>query len=120
MEQNDSYLGSPENPRTAAVVCYITIIGWLLSYFLLYKSKKNYFSLFHLKQALLLHILFFVFNVISVVGLWYSKVIMLIGQVGSMMLIVFWILGMWYAINEKKKLMPVIGSFAEKVFIGLE
>jgi len=115
MEQN-TYLGSPENPKTAAVVCYITIVGWLLSYFMLYKSRKNDYSLFHLKQALMLHILFFVFNLIAVIGFWFNRIIMLIGQIGSLVLIIFWLIGMWYAINEKRKLMPLIGSPAENIF----
>lgn len=119
MEQNETYLGSPENPKTAAVVCYITIIGWLVSYFMLYKNRKSEFSLFHLKQALMLHILFFVFNIIGVIGFWFSRAIMFIGQVGSILLILLWLMGMYYAISERKKLMPLIGAIAESIFNGL-
>ena len=60
------YLGSPDNPKTAAIVCYITFIGWLIAYFLIYRTNKDEFSGFHLRQTLLLHIISFIVNFLAV------------------------------------------------------
>ena len=62
MAIEETYVGSPDNPKTAAIVCYITAyLVWFIAYFALYKNNKSAaFAAFHLRQTLLLHILSFV------------------------------------------------------------
>src|SRR4051812_7379407 len=52
---SEPYLGSPDNPRTPALVGYITWIGWLLAYFALYRYGRNPFAGFHMRQSLMIH-----------------------------------------------------------------
>ena len=50
--------------KTIAIICYITIIGWLIAYFS-GKENKNSLSRYHLKQAFGLFIFSVILNVIS-------------------------------------------------------
>lgn len=119
MESDENaYLGSPDNPRTAALVSYITLLGWLIAYFLLYRSNKNTFSAFHLRQTLLLHILAFFVNILSLFALWHyiSNVIVI---AFAALLLILWMMGVWSAINNKQKPVPLVGRLAQNLFRNL-
>lgn len=105
-----SYLGSPDNPKTAAVICYITIIGWFIAYFALYKNNKTDFAAYHLRQTLLLHILLLVINGF---GYWTT-----IGFIKALDVVWFilWLWGFLNAVNERQKPIPIIGILAEMLF----
>ncbi len=104
------YLGSPDNPKTAAVVCYITLIGWLIAYFALYKNAKTSLAAYHLRQTLLLYIFLFAVNsliyvatkafIISLDFIWF----------------ILWLMGFFNAIYERQKPMPIIGKWSQKLF----
>ena len=118
MTNNETYLGSPDNPKTAAVVCYITLIGWFIAYFALYRNNKSALATVHLRQTLLLHLFAFILNVLSLFALWkripYSIVVVL-----ALALFILWLVGAFAAINEKEKPIPVIGEWAQKLFPNL-
>ncbi|PZF71072.1 hypothetical protein [Taibaiella soli] len=119
MESDENaYLGSPDNPRTAALVSYITMLGWLTAYFLLYRGSRNSFSAFHLRQTLLLHILAFFLNILSLLALWHyipnSVVIIL-----AVLLLILWMMGAWSAINNEQKPVPLVGRLAQNLFRNL-
>jgi len=116
--KRSTYIGSPDNPRTAALVSYITFIGWLLAYFLLYPSRRDAFTAFHLRQSLLIHILSFLLNVLFSFTLPVQAMWPVAGVLG-LILFIFWILGFWDAINGRERLLPVIGSLAQSWFRGI-
>jgi uncharacterized membrane protein len=111
----EAYLGSPDNPKTAAVVCYITVIGWLIAYFMLYRTNRNEFAAFHLRQTLLLHILATVLNILSWLSLWklfpYGILLVL-----AAFLFILWLIGAFRAINGIQKPVPVVGRLAQEMF----
>ena len=112
------YLGSPDNPKTAAIVCYITFIGWLIAYFLIYRANKDEFSGFHLRHTLLLHIISFIVNFLAVLYVWERFPYVLLVVISGLLL-VCWLIGVWGAINGKKKAAPFIGSFSQKLFSSI-
>ena len=112
------YLGSPDNPKTAGVVCYITIIGWLLAYFALYRNNKSSFAAFHLRQALLLHILSFFLNILSLFALW-NRIPYVIVFVFAGILFILWLIGAFDAINGKERPVPLVGKLAQSIFSDL-
>ena len=115
MAVNNTYLGSPENPRTAAIVCYITVIGWLIAYYALYKNEKSSLSAFHLRQTLLLHIIGFILDILAFLSLWSlfpASVITVLGII----LFILWVWGLKNALNEEEKPVPVVGKMAQRLF----
>jgi uncharacterized membrane protein len=118
MTSEDIYLGSPDNPKTAAIVGYITVIGWMIAYFMLYLPNKNSFAAFHLRQTLLLHILSFILNVLSLLALWkwfpYGIVVAF-----AIVLFILWLLGAFRAINGEEKPVPFVGKLAQEMFRDL-
>lgn len=118
MNEEQPYLGSPDNPRTAAVVGYITLIGWLIAYFALYKKNKDAFSAFHLRQTLLLHIIAFILNVLTFLSLWqlFPQIIV---TILALLLFVLWLIGVYYVVNNKQKAIPIVGNIAQRLFAQL-
>lgn len=112
------YLGSPDNPKTAGIVCYITIIGWLIAYFALYKHNKNDVAAFQIRQTLLLHILSFILNLLSmlVFGPKFPSIVIALLSLG---LFILWLIGLYGAVKGEKKAVPIIGEWAQTVFKGL-
>ena len=114
MATRGSYLGSPDNPATAAVVAYITLIGWLIAYLALYRSRPTSLAGFHLRQALLIHIIAFLLNAIMVwPGMWGGRIIILILGLG---LAILAIIGIVDAVNGRERPVPLIGAAAQSLF----
>lgn len=49
--------------KTAAIIAYLTIIGTIISYFI-NNDTKNSFASFHIRQALGIHITFYLLGII--------------------------------------------------------
>jgi len=117
METNNNITPS-DNGKSAAIVSYITIIGWLISYFAMYKESKTALASYHLRQSLLLHLGIIVINIalsiiimiIPTMILAYLSWLFYIGY------IIFIILGAISANNNEKKPLPFIGEKAQTMF----
>jgi len=118
MVDQETYLGSPDNPKTAGIVCYITLIGWFIAYFALYKNNRSSFAAFHLRQTLLLHILSFILNILSLFALW-GWVPVFVVILLAVILFVLWLIGAFSAINGAETPVPLIGSLAQRMFPDL-
>ncbi len=97
--------------KTASIVSYITIIGWIIA-FVTYNNQVEKSSLlkFHLKQSLGLFLVFMAYYVlISFIPGLYR-----IGSLLSLVIFVFWIIGVMNAANEAEKPMPLIGEMFDK------
>ncbi len=116
---------SESEGKTAGIISYITIIGWLIAYFAMHKDKKTQIGSYQLRQTLLLHIISFVLGwggsilfgalVVStgIFALAYLNWIISLG------LFVLWIIGLIGAINGEKKPIPLIGEKAQSTFASI-
>ncbi|MBW2978324.1 hypothetical protein KY331_05755 [Candidatus Woesearchaeota archaeon] len=96
-----------DQSKLVAILSYITLIGWIIA-LILNMSKKTELGSFHIRQALLL--------IIANIVLWWIPVI---GWILQIVVLIFWIMGLVYAIQGQMKEVPVIGSYAQKWFKGL-
>ena len=111
-----------DNGKTAAIISYFTIIGWLIAYFAMHKDNKTELGSYQLRQTLLYAIvstilgygLSFVLTILVV-----STGIGAIGYIGlavQIILFIIWILGLIGAINGQKKPILFIGEKAQSIF----
>lgn len=115
METN--FNSSTDNGKTAAIVSYITLIGWLVAYFAMHKDKKTDLGSFHLRQTLLLFIIVFGLNIVLSIFV----AIMpfdagLIYKIIYLGIFILWIIGFIGAIQGEKKEIPLIGKAAQTMF----
>ncbi|WP_118951436.1 DUF4870 domain-containing protein [Taibaiella helva] len=104
--------------KTAGIVSYLTIIGWLVAYFAMHKDKKTDIGSYQLRQTLLLHISSFVIGIILNI-LYYSMAIGAMFYVSGLVNLAFfilWLIGLIGAINGQKKPIPLIGEKAQTTF----
>jgi len=113
---NEPYIGSPDHPRTTAVVAYITFIVWLISYFALYPNKRTAFSAFHLRQALMIHLISLLLKIAYSFTIYGGMLSFYIISALSIGLFVLWVIGIVNALNGKEKPLPIIGSMAQNMF----
>ncbi|RZL30028.1 MAG: hypothetical protein EOP00_37005 [Pedobacter sp.] len=111
-----------EDGKTAAIISYFSIIGWLIAYFAMHKDNRTALGSYHLRQTLLFAIvsiilswgLGFVLGILivatGIVALAYLMYIIYIG------LFIVWIIGLIGAINGESKPMPIIGEKAQTMF----
>jgi uncharacterized membrane protein len=118
-----------DNGKTAGIVSYFTIIGWLIAYFGMHQNNKTSLGSYQLRQTLLLHIvsmgvwiiLSFILGALffsaGALGGWY--LFSLIEWVVRIALFVLWLLGFLGAVNGEEKPIPIIGPMAQKMFPGI-
>jgi uncharacterized membrane protein len=104
-----------DNGKTAAIVSYITIIGWLVSYFSLNKPKTSLAS-YHMRQNLLLYIIAIAFQILNAVIASIVPMLSLVLSLVGIGFLVLWILGLIAAVNGEEKPMPLIGEKAQELF----
>ena len=113
---------SEADGKTAGIISYFTLIGWLVAYFAMHKDKKTEIGSYQLRQTLL-------FNIVSIVLGWGISFVLgiLIMSTGIIALayltyiiyialFIVWIIGLIGAINGEKKPMPLIGEKAQTMF----
>ena len=92
------------NNKTAAIVSYITWIGFLIA--LCIGDRSDRYVSHHLNQALVL-------NILSIVG-GVLEVIPLIGSIAagivSLGVLVFWVMGIYRAATGSTEPLPLIGD----------
>ncbi|MBB2144201.1 hypothetical protein GM921_01775 [Pedobacter sp. LMG 31464] len=119
MENN---ITTTDNGKTAAIISYFSIIGWLIAYFAMHKDKKTELSSYHLRQTLL-------FAIVSIILGWGFGFVLgiLIVTTGIialayLMYVVYialfavWIIGLIGAFKGLKTPMPIIGAKAQTMF----
>ena len=97
-----------KNDKLVAILSYITIIGWIIAFFL-NRSNKSDLGRFHLRQALLL----------IIAGLIVAFIPTFVSWILQILIFVLWILGLVYAIQGKKKEIPLVGHLAQDWFKGI-
>jgi len=103
----------------AAIVSYLWWIGWLISYFALYKDNKNEFTTFHLRQSLGIQIISVAIMFLGF-GLYYLPFGGYIEWGLRIFTFVLMIMGLISASQGEKKLLPVVGEMFQKWFAGIK
>ena len=103
------------NNKTLAIVSYITIIGWLVSFFSS-TSPRDPLVKYHLKQSFGLFVIAIIYSVITNVIVLLVPAIGTILSLGSLAILVLLILGAINASKEQQTPLPVIGKFFEDKF----
>lgn len=111
--------------KTAGIISYLTLIGWLIAYFAMHKDKKTEIGSYQLRQTLLLHIISLIlgwggsilFGALAVsTGIF---AIAYLNWIISLGLLILWIIGFIGAINGEKKPIPLIGEKAQTTFSSI-
>ncbi|MEO5891350.1 MAG: hypothetical protein ABIQ31_13945 [Ferruginibacter sp.] len=108
-----------DNGKTAAIVSYLTLIGWLISYFAIHSPNKTSLGSYHLRQTLFLMICAVGYQVVIMIV---TAIIPFLGiflSIGGLAFLVLWIIGLIAAINGEEKPMPIIGAKAQELFRNL-
>jgi uncharacterized membrane protein len=98
---------SPQENTLLASVAYIAFFVPLLT-----PAKADSFVLYHVKQGMVLFIIWFAVMLIG----WMSF-FGLISFITHALLLVLTAIGMWNALSGKQKALPIIGSYAENLRI---
>ncbi len=99
-----------ENGKTAAIVAYLTIVGTIIAYFM-NNDTKNPFASFHIRQALGIHITYFLLG--AFVSIFDS---LMISYSFWIFIIILGVYGLVTAIRGEKKEVPLLGEQFQKWF----
>lgn len=103
------------NNKTLAIVSYITIIGWLVSFFSS-NSPRDPLVKYHQKQSFGLYAIVIVYNVIIQIIARIVPSLAFIFSLVSLVFLVFIIIGAINASKEKETPLPLIGKLFENKF----
>lgn len=95
-----------DNSKVMAIVAYFIFFLPLLT-----EYKDNAFVKFHVKQALMLVILWVATAILSAI----PYIGGVISMLASMALLILWIMGIINAASDKKEPVPFIGKYAEEL-----
>lgn len=103
--------------RTMAIVAYITLIGWLISYFSYRNSDdKSPFVRYHLTQSLGVMIFSIVLSIVIGILASILPALSTIFYIVSLVPFVLMLLGIITASNNAERPIPLIGKFVEGKF----
>jgi len=111
-----------DNGKNAAIVSYLTFIGWLIAYFGMHQNNKTRLGSYHLRQTLLLYIAYAVIHwgLSFTLGLmWMSTGFLSFYSLQNLLNLAFfvlWIIGFIGAINGEEKPIPLFGEWAQTLF----
>ncbi len=97
------------NAKVTGIVSYISWIGWLIAF--LAGDKEG--AKFHLNQSLVLMIAMTLLSILSAISGFIpvvGAIIAIVVGLCSLVLFVFWIMGLVAAIKEEEKALPIIGN----------
>lgn len=94
--------------KTRAIIAHITIIGWVIA-FIQNSNDKNDFTRFYLRQMMGLVLIGILAYILSAVSYFLGLAL----NIGALVL---WILSILGAVNGKKELTPIIGSYFQDWF----
>ena len=99
--------------KIPAIIGYLTIIGFIIGYFM-NNDKKNEFANFHLRQSIGLWLLFFACGmVISFLDIFLLRLSFYV------FFGVLFIYSFMTAVAGRMDVAPLVGNFFQKVFAGL-
>lgn len=101
--------------KTASLVSYITIIGWLVAFFTSATPREPLLK-YHLKQSFGMFVLAIIYSVIINIVASLVPAIAMILSLTSLVFFIFMILGAINAYNEKEIPLPIIGKMFENKF----
>lgn len=96
--------------KLAAIVAYLTLIGTIIAYFI-NNDSKNPFASFHIRQALGIHITFYMLGLIVS---WFDT--WLVSAPFYLFIIVLWGYGLINAIQGETNEVPLLGRHFQKWF----
>lgn len=99
--------------KTAAIIAYLTIIGTIIAYFI-NNDSKNPFASFHIRQALGIHITFYLLGLIVS---WFDS--WLISMPFYIFIVVLWGYGMINAIKGERNEVPILGRHFQTWFSSI-
>ena len=111
--------------KTAGIISYLTLIGWLVAYFALHKDKKTDIGSYQLRQTLLLHIIAIIsgWGVTFIIGILAVSTgvgaLVYVPYLIQLALFILWIIGFIGAVNGEKKPIPLIGEKAQTTFASI-
>lgn len=102
------------NNKSLAIISYITIIGWLVAYFI-GKDKADALLKYHLRQSLGLAIVNIIFGIVLNIIAFAVPTLSFLSLIGYVF-IVLWIMGIINAANGALKPVPLIGKMFEEKY----
>lgn len=87
--------------KTTDIVAYITPIGWLVAFFAGTREESK----FHLNQTLVIWLCNIILGILA-----YIPIVGIVAGILSLVMFVFWLLGLIGACQGNEKELPLIGS----------
>lgn len=117
--------GTQDNGKTAGIISYFTIIGWLIAYFAFHQNNKTSLGSYQLRQTLLFHIAFMVvrWGLSIILGaMWLSTGFISLYSLLRLVdfaFFILWIIGFIGAVQGEKKEIPLLGDRAQTMFSSI-
>ena len=99
--------------KTLGILSYITIIGWAISY--VKNNPKDEYVSFHVRQSLGIIILSLALYIPYMIVAMVVPSIAMIFSLVYLVILVLWIIGLMGALNNQKKLIPVVGEKIQSI-----
>lgn len=108
--------------KTIAIISYITIIGWIISY-IQYGNNKSQLAVFHIRQSLFLMLCAFIISIVQMLfGFtpYLGRIISMSLSLVMLGFLVLWVIALLNAINGEQKPLPIFGNKAQDLLKGIK
>jgi uncharacterized membrane protein len=116
-------ISTNDTGRTAGIISYFTLLGWLIAFFAFHQKDKTEMGSYQLRQTLLFHIVYMVVSGVAgfIIGLLFTSGTFIgnISWIINAFFFVLWVIGFIGVANDQKKPIPLLGERAQDMFAGI-
>jgi uncharacterized membrane protein len=120
--ENENPFGIQDDGKTAGLLSYFFVLGWSMAYFAFHKYDRSELSGFHLRQTLLLYLVYLfarfgmplTFGAIGMPVALFSTVYFTVPI--NALFIMLWAIGLRGAMKGEETPIPIFGEPAQRIF----
>jgi uncharacterized membrane protein len=116
-----------DNGKTAGIISYFFIIGWLIAYFGFHQNNKTSLGSYQLRQTLLFHLAYmvirlglgFILGIVWLTGTGGIFSLYYLLKIIDLGFFVLWVIGFIGAVQGEKREIPLLGDRAQAMFSSI-
>lgn len=97
--------------KTVSIICYLTVLGWIVAFRNYNRGAKSSLAKFHLEQSLGIGIIALAVNLFMALPIWFDPDFIILLILNNIALVILWMIGLISAYHGVRLPLPLVGFY---------